>query len=99
MDEYICKNSAYSKPCTLRLDDYSLEWECGEKKGKIPYANIVFVQLEKSARKFSIKIESDYQGAIKVTNRFCLSNLEYEDRSRQYNTFVRLLHLHLNKQK
>lgn len=98
MDEYICKNSIYSKPCTLQLHEYSLEWQCGKKSGKIPYANIVAVLLKRRGKKFTIQIESDYQGSIIVTNRFYLSNREYEDRSRQYTTFVRLLHLHLGKQ-
>lgn len=99
MNEYICKNSVYSKPCTLQLHEYSLEWQCGKENGKIPYVNIVAVLLKKRGKKFSIQIESDYQGSITASNRFYLSNVEYEDRSRHYVTFVRTLHFHLGKQK
>ena len=98
MDEYICKNSFYEKPCTVYLYEYSLEWQRGEKNVKIPYANIVSVLLKKRGKKFSIQIESDYQGTFIVSNRFYLSGVQYEDRSRQYTTFVRMLHLHIAKQ-
>lgn len=98
MDEYICKNSFYEKPCAVQLNEYSLEWQCGKKNGKIPYANIVAVLLKKCGKKFSIQIESDYQGSLTASNRFYLSGIQYEDRSRQYITFVRMLHLHLGKQ-
>lgn len=98
MDEYICKNSFYEKPCAVQLHEYSLEWQCGERNGKIPYANIVAVLLKKQGKKFSIQIESDYQGSLTASNRFYLSGIQFEDRSRQYITFVRMLHLHLAKQ-
>ena len=99
MDEYIWKNSFYEKPCAVQLHEYSLAWQCGERNGKIPYANIVAVLLKKRGKKFSILIESDYQGSLIVSNRFYLSTVQYEDRSRQYIAFVRLPHLHLAKQK
>ncbi len=99
MNEYICKNSIYSKPCTLQLHEYTLEWQCGKKEGKIPYVNIVAVLLKKRGKKFLMEIESDYQGSIIISNRFYLANGEYEDRSRQYTTFVRLLHHYLYNQK
>jgi hypothetical protein len=98
MDEYICKNSAYSKPCTLQLHENSLEWQCGKKNGKILYSKISTVLLNKQGKKYSIQIESS-RDVIIASNRFHLSNTEYEDRSRQYSTFVRMLHLHLSNQK
>jgi hypothetical protein len=98
MDEYICKNSVREKPCSVRLYEFNLEWQCGERRGNIPYANIVSLNLSKSGNKFIARIESDYQGTLTLTNRFYLGNGEFEDRSRHYNTFIRLLHFHLNKQ-
>jgi hypothetical protein len=98
MDEYICKNSVREKPCSVRLYEFNLEWQCGERKGTIPYANIISLSLNKVGSKFIARIESDYQGSITLTNRFYLGNGEFEDRSRHYNTFIRLLHFHLSKQ-
>ena len=95
MEEYICKNSVGQKPITVRLLDFQLEWQCGEASGSISYANIIFVQLTRMRSRFKIRIKSDYQGSIILTNRFYLTSSEFEDRSRQYNTFVRVLHFHL----
>ncbi len=97
MDEYICKNSPREKPIAIRLFEFELEWQRGEKKIIIPYANIVSLNLNKVGSKYITRIDSDFQGTLVVTNRFYLSSGEFEDQSRQYNTFIRLLHLHLNK--
>jgi hypothetical protein len=97
MEEYICKNAAREKPCSVRLFEFHLEWQRGEETGTFDYPNIVSIRLERKGKKFRITIESDYQGTLTLTNRFYLSKLKFEDRSRQYNTFVRVLHHHLKK--
>lgn len=86
------------KPYTIRLFEFHLEWQHGKEGGIIDYTNIVSVRLKHVKNKYKIKIQSDYQGKITLSNRFYLSNGKFEDRSRQYDTFVRILHLHLNRQ-
>jgi hypothetical protein len=95
MEEYICKNSINDKPCSVKLFEHHLEWQRGDKTGTFDYTNIVAVRLQRKGKKFQINIQSDYQGSITLSNRFYLSNLKFEDRSRHYNTFVRVLHHHL----
>ncbi len=95
MEGYICKNSVSQKPITARLLDSQLEWQCGEASGSMAYSNIVSVRLTRIGSKFKIKIQSNVQGSITLTNRFYLTNTKFEDRSRPYNTFVRVLHFHL----
>lgn len=97
MEEYICKNSISDKPCSVKLYEHHLEWQRGNKSGTFDYTNIVAVRLQRNRKKFVIHIQSDYQGAITLSNRYYLSNLKFEDRSRQYNTFVRVMHHHLMK--
>lgn len=97
MEEYICKNSIRDKPCSVKLYEHHLEWQCGRKSGTFDYINIVAIRLQRNGKKFVINIQSDYQGALTLSNRYYLSNMKYEDRSRHYNTFVRVLHHHLMK--
>lgn len=97
MEEYICKNSIDDKPCSVKLYEHHLEWQRGDKTGTFNYTNITEVRLRRRQKKFQINIQSDYQGSIMLSNRFYVSNLKFEDRSRHYNTFVRVLHHHLKK--
>lgn len=98
MEEYICKNSIHDKPCSVKLYEHHLEWQRGSKSGTFDYTNIVAIRLQRNRKKFQINIQSDYQGDLTLSNRYYLSSLKFEDRSRQYNTFVRVLHHHLMKQ-
>lgn len=93
--EYTFKNSAGDKPCTVILTDYDLIVQTGGGERSIPYANIASVRLCRSRNIFTAVIQPDGQSAITISNQFYLSGREREDRSRQYATFVRILHYHL----
>lgn len=95
--EYTYKNSAGEKPCTVKLTDYNLIVQTDGRERSIPYANIAEVRLSRSRNRFIIIIQPDGQSAITVSNQFYLSGREREDRSRQYATFVRILHFHLKE--
>jgi hypothetical protein len=95
MEEYICKNSINEKPLTVSLSESHLMWQQGDKCGQVSYYNIISIRLTQVANKFTINIELDSHRSIVLTNRFYLTRLNFEDRSRQYNTFVRVLHYYL----
>jgi len=95
MEEYICKNSVNEKPLTVHLLDSHLKWQQGEKGGHLSFYNIISIRLTQGGKLFKMKIELDNLRSITLTNRFYLTRLTFEDRSRQYNIFVRMLHLHL----
>ncbi|MBN8652828.1 MAG: hypothetical protein J0L67_15450 [Cytophagales bacterium] len=93
--EYTFKNSISDKPCTVILTDYNLIVQKGGDERSIPYANIASVRLCRSRKRFTAVIQPDGQVPITISNQFYLSGREREDRSRQYATFVRILHFHL----
>ncbi len=94
--DYTFKNSVSDKACTILLADYHLALQSAEKEEVIPYANITGIRLTKSNKlSYKIYLYPDNQKPILVTNLYCLSSREVENRSRQYVTFVRVLHLHL----
>jgi len=95
MEEYICKSSINEKPFTVHLLDSYFEWQQGGKGGHASYYDIVSIRLTQSSKVFKMKIELDSLRSITLTNRFYLTRTGFEDRSRQYNTFVRMLHLYL----
>lgn len=93
--EYTYKNSLSEKPCTAILTEYNLTIQSEGQERVIPYANILTVRLCKSKKRFNAVIQPDGQQPITITNQFYLSGREREDRSRQYTTFIRILHFHL----
>ncbi|MBX2899621.1 MAG: hypothetical protein KF775_08220 [Cyclobacteriaceae bacterium] len=94
---YTFKNSANEKPCTVLLSDYNLMIQTNEAERSIPYANVTSVRLSRTRNKFLITIQPDGQLPVTVSNQYYLSGRTYEDRSRQYTTFVRILHYHLKE--
>ena len=93
--EYTYKNSLSEKPCTAILTEYNLTLQSEGQERVIPYANILTVRLCKSKSRFKAVIQPDGQQPIIITNQFYLSSREREDRSRQYSTFIRILHFHM----
>ncbi|MBP9925362.1 MAG: hypothetical protein KBF45_05175 [Cyclobacteriaceae bacterium] len=96
-EEYMYKNSLSEKPQTIILSDYSITIKSESNEKVIPYANILSVRLSKRKGIYSAVIQPDGQGPIIVTNQFYLSSHEREDRSRQYATFIKVLHFHLRE--
>lgn len=95
--EYTFKNRANEKPCTIILTDYNMVVQTSGSERSIPYANITSVRLCRSRNKFTTIIQPDGQASVTIGNQFYLSTREREDRSRQYATFVRILHFHLKE--
>ncbi|MBS1558235.1 MAG: hypothetical protein JST69_05855 [Bacteroidetes bacterium] len=95
MDEYICKNSKYEKPISVRLYDHYLETDCGDCSRTILYHDINYVQLMRQGKKYKMKISTKAEGDLLLSNYFYLSNGECEYRSRQYASLVRIFHLHI----
>lgn len=93
--EYTFKNSAHEKPCTVSLTDYNLIVQMDGSARTVPYAMITAIRLCRSRNRFKVIVQPDGQPAIAISNQFYLSGRECEDRSRQYATFVRILHFHL----
>jgi hypothetical protein len=93
--EYTYKNSVGEKPITVVLNDYAIQWQSGGAEKLIPYANILSVRLTRSGKKFLTIIKTVDKAEVQISNLFYFSNNQSEDRSRQYATFVRVLHYHL----
>src|SRR5687768_6014542 len=94
--EYTFKNSLSEKAYTIILNQHDLTVQSRGKEETIPYDSITAVKLSKnSGSGFKIRIFSDVHRPISVTNKYYLPSGEFEDRSRQYTAFVRVLHFHL----
>jgi hypothetical protein len=63
----------------------------------ISYASIVSVRLFKSNTHYKAMVMADGEKPIEITNRFYRPDGSFEDRSRQYETFIRVLHFHLKE--
>ena len=94
--EYTFKNSISEKACTVLLDKYQLIVQLPDKKQVIPYASIMEIRLSKGIHGFfKVHVCADNQSRVVITNQYALQGGKFEDRSRQYATFIRVLHFHL----
>ena len=95
--EYTFKNSAAEKACTVTVNDMELILHtAGASPESVPYSRIQCIRL------FRRKLDSYYlyiyprdKQPLVISNHYWLSATESEDRSRQYVTFVRVLHMYL----
>jgi hypothetical protein len=95
--EYTFKNNFAEKPVTVILGEYSLSIQTDGRETLIPYANIISVRLTKSGKRFVTIIKPADQPEVQISNQYRHSNNLAEDRSPQYVTFVRVLHVHLKE--
>lgn len=95
--EYTFKNSFSERSATVKLDEYTISYQSDGKDLIIPYVNILSVRLKKQGSKYVTIIKSTDQPELHVSNQYILSNKQSEDISRQYITFVRVLHFHLRE--
>jgi hypothetical protein len=95
--EYTFKNNSAEKPLTVILGEFSLSFQADGKEILIPYANILSVRLKKSGRRFVTIIKPADQPELQISNQYCDSINQLENRSSQYVTFVRVLHFHLKE--
>jgi hypothetical protein len=94
--EYTFKNSSSEKVQTIILNQYNFNLQAAGKEIILPYANVHSVRLSKNnAKIFKITIYSESHRPIIITNKYYLPDGQWEDRSRQYTAFVRVLHYHL----
>jgi hypothetical protein len=96
--EYTFKNSPSEKVQTVILKPYHLVLQSAGKEEVIPYANITAVRLSKiNGNSFKTTLSPDNRNSITISNKYYLLDGECEDRSRQYASFVRVLHYHLKE--
>lgn len=95
--EYTFKNDLSEKPITVVLGEYSLSLQMDGREMTIPYANILSIRLKRSGKRFVTVIKPADQPEVQISNQYVYSNNQYENRSAQYVTFVRVLHFHLKE--
>lgn len=96
--EYTFKNSVAHSPCTILLSEYEMSVQSAKQERTISYASVTSIQLSKSKGKFfKTIIKVDNEESVEIANCFCLKDGTKEDRSRQYETFIRVLHFHLKQ--
>ena len=96
--EYTFKNSPSEKVQTAILHQYNFTLQSAGTEKVIPYANITSVRLSRTGNKeFKMVLVAENHGTVTVSNKYYLPDGQLEDRSRQYSTFVRVLHYHLKE--
>ncbi len=93
--EYSFQNSAREKKSTISLDEFDLMIESGAEWVKVAYPQITEVRLSRRRNLYSIHITSIDHEVIEITNGVFDSQNKWVDQSRHYQTFVRVLHMHL----
>lgn len=94
--EYTFRLSHRNEVCTLVLGEYELTVTKGSTRYQIPYANIEEVQIEKKKDGvYHTWLYPDQGKSIVISNRFYRTAHDFDDQSRAYATFVRVLHFHL----
>ncbi|MFM9840841.1 MAG: hypothetical protein ACKVOQ_21415 [Cyclobacteriaceae bacterium] len=95
--EYIFKNTVSQKPQTIILSGFSMNVQSAASEKTVSYASILSVRLTKSNGFFKTIVAIDGERPIEITNRFYRPDGSFEDRSHQYETFIRVLHFHLKE--
>ena len=97
--EYQFQSGPNQKPLTARLNEFELSLEADGVAKRIPYASITEVRLNKKSDAYSIQIFALDFGTIVLSNKSYQGGT-WTNQYRTYQTFVRVLHLHLsNKSK
>ncbi len=95
--EYVFKNSVSHKPCTISLSEFSMKVQSATEEKNISYASFLSIRLSKSNGIFKTMIKIDGDKHIEITNRFYRLDGSFEDRTRQYEIFIRVIHFHLKE--
>lgn len=94
--EYTFRPSYRNELCTLVLGEYELTVKMGKASYKVPYANLEEVQIEKKKDGvYQTWLYPDQGKSVLITNRLYRTAHDFDDQSRAYATFVRVLHFHL----
>lgn len=79
----------------LKLNEYTFQVVEGEEKTDLPYSFIKEVRLLKFRDHYCTKLFPEIGAPIIINNYTITADGEKQDQSRLYNTFVRVLHMHL----
>jgi hypothetical protein len=93
--KYIFKSDPHLDSTELELTNFQLVVRQQGKERVIPYSAITDVRLECKSGSFFMTLQSLDYGSVRITNRSFVADGKWDDQSRQYHTFVRVLHLHL----
>lgn len=96
--EYAFRNDSDGTITQVELNEFQLTIREGGCERNIPYTTITNIRLEKKSNLFSLEVRSFQFGNICISNLHS-NTIDGKDQSRQYNTFVRILHYHLIKTK
>src|SRR5438874_2441 len=96
--EYTFKTSTSEAAQTILLQGDRLLVQFREREESFSYNRVLSVKLTKSKPShFALELMFDKGRSVLITNKYFLSNKECEDRSCAYDTFVRVLHFHLQE--
>lgn len=95
--EYVFNNRPSQKPRTILLSEFNMSVQHKGDEQLVAYASITELRLTKSSSAYKAIISIDGNSGIEVSNRLYHADGKTEDRSRQYETFIRVLHFHLKE--
>ena len=94
--EYTYRTRPHENLVQVEINPYQLIIREKGKDRSIPYPNITDVRLERKGNFYCTHIHSLDFGSLRITNRLYTESNQFQDQSRQYFTFVRVLHYHLS---
>ena len=98
--EYSFQKSIREKQITIRLNEFDLTIISDGKTQDIPYLQITEVRLCRKNNSYLIRVDSLDCGTLVIPSFTIDETGNQVDQSRPYQTFVRVLHMHLqNKSK
>lgn len=95
--EYIFNTHRSQDRITILLSEFNMSVQCGLDERLIAYASITELRLTKTNSAYKAIISIDGSKQIEISNRLYHADGKTEDRSRQFETFIRVLHFHLKE--
>ena len=93
--EYTYQNSSSDKPSSAFLNEHNLTLRSSGEDNTVPYSMITEVKLMKdSDKEYKTILRLNGGKSITIFNKY-YTDKKPVDRSREYSTFVRVLHFHL----
>lgn len=93
--EYTFRNSFKEDTHTVLLTEEHLIIRTSKRELGIPYSDLVDVHIDRSTAVYRVVLATEDGDQLVVSNRFFHSEIDFEDKSREYSLFVRTLHYHL----
>jgi hypothetical protein len=95
--EYVFNNRPSQSPSIILLSEFNMSVQHKGDEKLVAYPSVTQVRLSKSKSVYKAIISMDASNPIVVTNQLYHPDGRTEDRSRQYETFIRVLHFHLKE--